>query len=49
MKYVYIILLLLAGIWFVIDPFNWWPLDAVGKVCEPLSQSIRCTGKINFF
>jgi len=48
-KIIIVVLLLTAGIWFVVDPFNWWPLDAVGKVCEPLSQSPRCTGRINFF
>ena len=50
MKYIIIILLLLAGLLFVVDPFNWWPIDnLVGKLCSPMSLQPRCTGKINFF
>ena len=49
MKYIIIILLLLAGLLFVVDPFNWWPIGEVGKACSPMSLQPRCTGKINFF
>jgi len=45
---VFIIIFLLVGIFFVIDPFNWWPLEEVGISCNPMSLSPRCTGKITF-
>jgi hypothetical protein len=48
MKYIYIVLLILAGIWFLIDPLNWWPMQEVGKPCSPMSLYPRCTGKIIF-
>jgi hypothetical protein len=48
-KYIIIILLLSAGLLFVFDPFNWLPLEGVGKPCSPMSLYPRCTGKINFF
>ena len=49
MKYIFIILLL-VGLFFVIDPFAWWPIDhLVGKPCIPENVSPRCTGIINFF
>jgi len=48
-KIIIVVLVLLAGIWFVIDPYNWWPLTEVGKPCSPMSLYPRCTGRINFF
>jgi len=48
-KYIIIILLLLAGLMFVFDPFGWWPMPEIGKPCTPMSLQPRCTGKINFF
>jgi hypothetical protein len=44
---------LLFGIFFIIDPFKWWPIDhLVGKgktPCTKESTKPSCTGKINFF
>ena len=48
-KIIIVVLVLLAGIWFVIDPYNWWPVVEVGKPCSPMSLYPRCTGRINFF
>jgi hypothetical protein len=48
-KYIFVILLLLAGLFFVFDPFNYWPLEGVGQPCSPMSLMPRCTGKVNFF
>jgi hypothetical protein len=48
-KYIIIILLLSAGLFFVVDPFNLWPMPEIGKPCSPMSLQPRCTGKINFF
>ena len=49
-KKIVFILLLLTGLLFVVDPFNWWPIDhLINKVCTPENLSPRCTGKINFF
>jgi hypothetical protein len=48
-KILFVILLLLAGLFFVFDPFDWWPMTEVGKPCSPMSLYPRCTGKINFF
>jgi regulatory protein YycI of two-component signal transduction system YycFG len=45
---VFIIIFLLVGIFFVIDPFNWWPLEEVGIPCNSMSLSPRCAGKITF-
>ena len=47
-KIIIVVLVLLAGIWFVVDPFNWWPVVEVGKPCSPMSLYPRCTGKIIF-
>ena len=50
MKYIIIILLLSAGLLFVVDPFNWWPIDhLINKACTPEDTRSVCTGKINFF
>jgi hypothetical protein len=49
MKYVYIVMVLLAGILFLVDPFGWMTMPEVGKECSPMSLYPRCTGKINFF
>jgi hypothetical protein len=49
MKYVYIVMVLLAGLLFVVDPFGWVSMSEVGKECSPMSLYPRCTGKINFF
>ena len=49
-KKIVFILVLLVGLFFVFDPFVWWPIDnLVGKPCPPMSLLPRCTGKINFF
>ena len=49
-KYIMVGLIILAGLFFVFDPFNWWPIkDLVGKPCPPMSLYPRCTEKINFF
>jgi len=45
---VFIIIFLCFGIFFVIDPFDNWPEDSVGRICTPESDSPRCTGKIIF-
>jgi hypothetical protein len=47
-KYIFIIFLI-AGLFFVFDPFNIWPLEGIGQSCNPMSLQPRCTGKINFF
>ena len=51
-KYVYVGILILACMFFLIDPFNWWPIE-VGKPCTPMmthEDLLRptCTGKIIF-
>ena len=46
---IFVILFVSAGLFFVFDPFNFWPLTEVGKPCPPMSLMPRCTGKINFF
>ena len=43
-----IIVFLLIGVFFVIDPFNYWPTPLPGP-CESTSKLPRCTGKIIFF
>ena len=49
-KYIYAGIFIVAGLFFVFDPFNLWPVDnLVGKSCSPMSLQPRCTGKINFF
>jgi hypothetical protein len=49
-KKIVFILLLLIGLLFVVDPFNWWPIDhLINKVCTPEDMRPVCTGKINFF
>ena len=49
MKYIFI-LLLFFGLFFVFDPFAWWPIDnLVGKPCTPENPAPRCNGIINFF
>jgi|LWDU01.1.fsa_nt_gi hypothetical protein len=48
-KYIYIVMVLLAGILFLVDPFGWMTMPEVGKECSPMSLYPRCTGKINFF
>jgi len=44
---------LLFGLFFIIDPFKWWPIEhLVGKgktPCTKESTKPSCTGKINFF
>ena len=41
---------ILAGLFFVFDPFNYWPIDhLINKVCTPEDIRPVCTGKINFF
>ena len=46
---IFVIIFVSAGLLFVFDPFNWWPLERVGEPCSPMSLYPRCTGKINFF
>ena len=47
---IFVIIFVSAGLFFVFDPFEWWPKkDLVGKPCSPMSLYPRCTGKINFF
>ena len=48
-KIIIIIIFLVVGLFFVFDPYNWWPLPPVGISCTPENVSPRCTGKINFF
>ena len=49
-KYIYAGIFIVAGLFFVFDPFDWWPIkDLIGKPCNPMSLQPRCTGKINFF
>ena len=52
-KYMIAGVLLLAGLFFVIDPFNWLPIDhLVGKGRVPCTlEDTRptCTGKLNIF
>jgi hypothetical protein len=45
---VFTIIFTLFGIFFVIDPFDNWPEDSVGRICTPESERARCTGKIIF-
>lgn len=51
-KYMFAVLFLLTSIFFLVDPFNWWPIDHLtGKNRIPCaSDDIRasCTGKIIF-
>ena len=53
MVYTTMIATLLFGIFFIIDPFKWWPIDHLvgkGKIpCAKESTKPSCTGKINFF
>ena len=52
-KYIIAVLFISAGLFFVFDPYNWWPIDhLVGKgktPCIPEDVRPTCTGKINFF
>ena len=49
-KYIYAGIFIVAGLLFVVDPFNWWPIDhLINKVCTPEDMRPVCTGKINFF
>ena len=53
MIYATMITTLLFGLFFIIDPFKWWPIEhLVGKgktPCTKESTKPSCTGKINFF
>ena len=51
-KYVILVIFLLFSSWFLIDPFDWWPME-VGKPCTPMmthEDLLRptCTGKVIF-
>ena len=52
-KYMYAGLFIVAGLFFVLDPFNWWPIDhLVGKgrtPCQIEDKRPTCTGKVNIF
>ena len=52
-KYIFIILLLLACLFFLVDPFKLWPIDQLigkGRVpCTLEDTRPTCTGKINIF
>ena len=52
-RYVILVIFILFSSLFLIDPFNWWPIE-VGKPCNPMMTNedlLRptCTGKIIFF
>ena len=51
-KYVILVIFLLFSSLFLIDPFDWWPME-VGKPCTPMTTHedlLRptCTGKVIF-
>ena len=51
-RYVILVIFILFTSLFLIDPYNWWPIE-VGKPCAPMmthEDSLRptCTGKIIF-
>jgi hypothetical protein len=52
-KYTIITIFAIPILFFIIDPFNWWPIDhLVGDKKAPCTtEDIRptCTGKIIFF
>jgi hypothetical protein len=52
-KCIITVLLLLAGLFFVVDPFKLWPTDhLIGKGRVPCTlEDTRptCTGKLNIF
>tara|TARA_Y100000782_G_scaffold85374_1_gene92547 strand:- start:579 stop:749 length:171 start_codon:yes stop_codon:yes gene_type:complete len=52
-KYMIAVLLLLASLFFVVDPFKLWPIDhLIGKGRVPCTlEDTRptCTGKLNIF
>ena len=53
MKYMIAVLLLLASLFFVVDPFKLWPIDhLIGKGRVPCTLEDKrptCTGKLNIF
>ena len=49
-KYIYAGIFIVAGLLFVVDPFNWWPIDhLINKACTPEDMRPVCIGKIKFF
>ena len=52
-KYMIAVLLLLASLFFVVDPFKLWPTDHLigkGRVpCTLEDTRSTCTGKLNIF
>ena len=47
-QYIIFGILILVCMFFLIDPFNWWPIE-VNKPCTSDSVRPTCTGKIKFF
>ena len=52
-KYTKIIIISIPILFFIVDPFKWWPIEhLVGKNKAPcITEDIRptCTGKLKFF
>ena len=52
-KYTIITIFAIPILFFIIDPFNWWPIDhLVGEKripCQVEDKRAECTGKIKFF
>ena len=51
-RYVILVIFILCASLFLIDPYNWWPIE-VGKPCTPMMTNedlLRptCTGKVIF-
>ena len=42
---VFVIIFVFCGVFFVIDPFDYWTYE-VGYTCTPESQKPRCTGRV---
>jgi len=51
-RYVILVIFILCASLFLIDPYNWWPIEP-GKSCTPMmthENLLRptCTGKVIF-
>ncbi len=49
-KYIIFVVIISFGIFFVVDPFKWWPIEVGNPCTSDSSDSLRptCTGKIIF-
>ena len=52
-KHKFIIIMSILGLFFIVDPYKWWPIDhLVGDKKAPCTVEDKrptCTGKIIFF